>query len=176
MGANKMYEKRYHVSPIRMFLFIYFVLLIFNLMPFLLLFILQWSGTNVIFDGVPLNVFTNIPLLIMAVMATFIVVMVSTVNVCEDGFIIRKKSMTVYGKGSKTVFNENVVINWDDIYEVKPKTLIFMKYLKVLYRNNYNRRIKSYWIPLSVNNKYMFIEDLNRYVPEGNPLKDYIDT
>ena len=89
----------------------------------------------------------------------------SPLKINEAGFV-------VISKESRTVFTKWEVINWNDIYSIKPITIIFCSYIRLICKG----RIKPIWIPLSVWKKSDLVEDIIRYVPDENPLKVFITT
>ena len=146
-------EKKYRISFIRMFL---------------LLNLVWWIPTIIVLIGSPswvnfIAMFLS-GLIIMTIVTAIIFIM-SPIKINENGFIIKNQQ-------SRTFYTEWKVIKWDDIYAVKPISLLCFEYLQLFCKG----RVKPLWIPLSVRNDSMFIEDLIKYVPDENPLKDYITT
>ncbi|MEN2776938.1 hypothetical protein [Acetivibrio clariflavus] len=149
-----MEEKKYYISFLPMFLFLSLV----------------WEGIAAgitLFAGWNWEIFFGTSLIGLIIMAltTVIIFITNPIKINENGLIVKNQQ-------SGALYNNWVLINWDDIYSVKPITLICFKYLQ-LFCKGHGRPV---WIPLSVMKKSMFIEDLVRYVPDENPLKNYITT
>jgi len=124
------------------------------------------SGFGPLFAFIPIAIITNLFILF------------SPVRMTENGFIASKREQYIISNefddrtGEKRYnVTRKAVINWDDIYDVKLKKILWFQYLKIYCKNDVKKRI-----PLSVKDKTMFIEDLKKYVPNNNPLINYITT
>lgn len=148
-----MYENKYYISFIRLFLLLY---LIWGIITAIAMVVNpSWDTLIGMAIGglIPIAVFT----------LTFI--LINPVRISENGFIVKEQKQ-------RAIYTKWQALSWNDIYSIKPINLIFFQYISV-FAKGYPKPIM---VPLSVGKKSIFIDELIRYVPDENPLKVYLTT